>query len=62
MSCTSCLNAYDDYMVTYCPACGERMELDEFYEFDTLDDGTKEYYLECPNEDCQCRFYANENY
>ena len=62
MSCVSTLDIYDDYMVTYCPGCGERIEVDDFDFCATLDDGTKEYELWCPNEDCQCHFYCNVNY
>ena len=49
-------------MVTYCPACGERIEVYEDDKCDTLSDGTDEYELWCTNEDCQCHFYANVNY
>jgi len=49
-------------MSTYCPGCGERFELDEFDKYKLLEDGTKEYYLQCLNEDCLCSFYANVNY
>lgn len=62
MSCVSCLHIHDDYMVTYCPGCGERIEVDDFDEYEVLEDGTREYYLECHNEDCGCTFYANVNY
>ena len=49
-------------MVTYCPACGERIEVYEDDKYDTLPDGTDEYEIWCTNEDCQCHFYANVNY
>ena len=62
MSNISTLFEYDDYKVTYCPACGERIEVDESDEPERLDDETDEYELWCPNEDCRCHFYANVNY
>ena len=63
MSCTSNLFKSDNgYMVTYCPACGERIEVYEDDKYDTLPDGTDEYEIWCTNEDCQCHFYANVNY
>lgn len=62
MSCTSWLDQEDGYMVTWCPGCGERIEVDDDDQCDVLDDGTIEYELWCPNEDCQCHFYANVNY
>ena len=62
MSSVSNLYKDDGYMVTWCPCCGERIEVDDADCNATLDDGTKEYELWCPNEWCQCHFYANENY
>ena len=60
MSSVSNLYKDDGYMVTWCPSCGERIEVDDTDYNATLDDGTKEYELWC--EECQCHFYANENY
>ena len=63
MSCTSNLyESNDGYLVTRCPACGERIEVEEDDKCGILPDGTDEYELRCPNEDCGCCFYANENY
>lgn len=62
MSCTSCLHIEDCYMVTWCPGCGRRIEVDEDDKCATLDDGTSEYELWCPEEDCGCHFYVNVNY
>lgn len=62
MSNVSTLFNENDYMVTFCPTCGERIGVYEEDYYATLDDGTKEYYLECDNEDCLCTFYANVNY
>ena len=62
MSCTANLDKEKGYMVTWCPGCGERIEVDEGDYNATLEDGTDEYELYCPNEWCQCHFYANENY
>ena len=62
MSCTSELYVEKDYMVTWCPGCGERIEVDEEDRCATLEDGTGEYELWCLNEWCQCHFYANVNY
>ena len=62
MSCVSRLDVYDDYMVTYCPSCGERIEVDEDDCIDTLESGNKEYELWCPNDYCGCHFYSSEDY
>ena len=62
MSNVSHLDIEDGYMVTWCLSCGERIEVDDFDYNATLDDGTKEYELYCPNEECECHFYANVNY
>ena len=62
MSCVSWLDVEKDYMVTWCPCCGERIEVDEDDFSDTLPSGNNEYELYCPNEDCQCHFYASVEY
>ena len=63
MSNSSTLYINDDgEMITYCPVCGEYIEVDEVDYHATLEDGTKEYYLECLEEDCGCTFYCNVNY
>ena len=62
MSSVSKLYVNGDDMATYCPACGERIEVDESDFNETLPSGNKEYFLVCPNEDCSCGFYASIDY
>lgn len=62
MSNVSNLIVNEDYMVTYCPACGERIEVDESDFYATLPSGNEEYELYCPNDYCQCHFYVSVDY
>lgn len=44
----------------WCPACGEKVYIDESDYNATLDDGNKEYFLYCP--ECGQGFYASKSY
>lgn len=58
MSMVSNLNKEE--MTCYCPACGELVDVDECDFYCVMDNGDKEYYVECP--DCGQSFYAAESY
>ena len=47
-------------MHCWCPACGERIEVDETDFCGTLPNGDEEYFLYCP--ECGQGFYAAESY
>lgn len=51
---------YDGDMCCWCPACGEKVDIDEDDECGKLDDGNKEYFVYCP--DCGQGFYASKSY
>ncbi len=58
MSLVSRLNK--DTMECWCPACGERVEVNEDEFCQVLPDGDKEYYVYC--SECGQTFYAAESY
>jgi len=53
---------YDDEgdMCCWCPACGEKVYIDEDDECGKLDDGNTEYFIYCP--ECGQGFYASKSY
>lgn len=58
MSMVASLNR--ETMECWCPACGERVSVedDDFHQI--MDNGDKEYYVECIK--CGQSFYAAESY
>lgn len=60
MSMTAYLHKDNDGMYAYCPACGEEIEVYEEDECGEVENGVKEYYVECP--ECGQSFYASTEY
>ena len=53
-------NLNKENMTCWCPACGEIVDIDDGDFNGMMDNGDKEYYLECPS--CGQSFYAAESY
>lgn len=60
MSLVSGLRGEPGDMWAYCPACGERVWVDDDEEYDVLSSGNKEYFTYCGT--CGQGFYVSKDY